>query len=128
MRAGEAGRRRAERERHQLEPVDRHAHQLGRERVLAQRAPRAPRARVVDEAKRDQDDDEERERDVEVPDVEDPAMRDRQVVAEDVERVERGDPVRAVREVDPEEGVAVDHEHEEGLEEEQRHDRQVVAG
>ena len=70
-RAGERRDGGAEAERHQLEQVDRHAHRLGRERVLAQRAPGAAGARVVDEVQRDVDDREEGERDVEVGDGED---------------------------------------------------------
>ena len=43
-RAGESRRRRAEHEGEQLQPVDRHAHHLCRQRVLAQRAPGPSRA------------------------------------------------------------------------------------
>ena len=39
----------AAREGDELQPLDRDAHQLGRERILAQRLPGAPGARQVDE-------------------------------------------------------------------------------
>ena len=47
-----------------------------------------PGAREVHEAERDEDDDEEGERDVEVGDGEDAAVLDGEVVAEEVERVD----------------------------------------
>ena len=99
--------RRAEGEAHQLQPVDGHAHRLGRERILALRPPRAAGAREVDEAERDVDDDEERERDVEIRDGEDAAVLDGQVVAEEVERVDPQDPVRAAGDVVAVDAVAV---------------------
>ncbi len=128
QRAAERGDRGAEREAQQLEPVDGHSHHLGRERVLAERAPRATRAGEVDEAQQDVDDDEERERHVEVGDVEDAALaRDVERAAEEAERVDVEQAVRAARDVVTEEVVAVRRHGEEELQEEERHDREVVA-
>ena len=119
----------AEREAQQLEPVDGHPHHLGRERVLAERAPRATRAGEVHEAQQDVDDDEERERDVEVGDVEDAALaRDGDRVPEEAERVDVEQAVGAARDVVTEEVVAVRRHGEEQLQEEERHDREVVTG
>ena len=117
----------AEREAQQLEEVDGHSHHLGRERVLAERAPRATRAGEVDEAQQDVDDDEERERDVEVGDVEDaPLARDGDRAPEEAERVDVEQAVGAARDVVTEEVVAVRRHGEEELQEEERHDREVV--
>ena len=123
-----AATRGAERERHQLEPVDGHAHQLGGERILAQRAPRAARAGVVQQVERHVDQREEGERDVQVAHREEPLRgRARQIPAEDAELVDVEDAVRPVRDALAEDVVAVIRRGEEDLEEEERHDREVVA-
>ena len=77
---------------------------------------------------RDVDEREDDERHVEVDDVEE-AVRRRALErpAEDLELVEVEDPVRPVREAVAEDVVAVVRERQEHLEEEERHDRQVVA-
>ena len=124
----QGGDRGAERERHQLQPVDRHPHQLGGERILAQRAPGASRARVVQEAERHVHEREEDERDVEVAHGEQALRgRARQLPAEEAELVDVEDAVRPVRDALAEDVVAVVRRGEEHLEEEQRHDREVVA-
>ena len=91
---GDAGHARADRERQQLQPVDGHRHQLGRELVLAKRPPGAAGARLVHEVQ-DRDDEHERdEGDVEV------AVERRDLPPEELERVEVRDPVRAARDQD----------------------------
>ena len=124
---GQGRDRGAEGEGHQLQPVDGHAHHLRGERVLAQRPPRAARAGLVDEAERDEDDDEEDQCDVEVGDVEDALVLRRQLPAEEAERVDVQDPVRAAREIVAEEAVPVRGHDVEELDEEQRDDGEVVA-
>ena len=77
---------------------------------------------------RDVDEREDDERDVEVDDVEEAVRRGaRERPAEDLELVDVQDPVRAVRDAVAEDVVAVVRERQEHLEEEQRHDREVVA-
>ena len=126
-RPGQAGRRGAEHEREQLQAVHRHAHHLGGERVLAERTPRPPGARVVDELQRHDHHGEDAEREPEV------AADRAELVAEDADRVDVRDPVRAAgdvgravvpRECDP---VGVRRQHDVDLREEERHDREVVA-
>ena len=126
-RAGQPRDARAEGERVELEPVDRHPHHLGGQRVLAQRVPRPPGARPVDEVDGGEADQEEDQGDPVV------ALERLELLPEDVERVEVRDPVRAVRDVvaageteDRDPVPVVRHRHEE-LAEEERHDREVVA-
>ena len=116
----------AERERHQLDEIDRHAHRLGGERILALRAPGASRTRVVDEVQGDVDDHEDRDRDVEVGEREGALVLHDQVVTEEVQRIDVEDAVGAAREVVAEDLVAVRGEREEDLEEEERDDGEVV--
>ena len=78
-------------------------------------------------SQRNEHDDEEGERDVEIGDVEDALVRDRQIVAEQRERLDVEDPVRAAGHVVTQDAVAVVRDGQEDLEEEERHDRQVVA-
>ena len=116
---GDAG---SEGERHQLQPIDRNAHRLGREWVLAQRAPGAAGARLAEEVQADQDEQDDAE--------DEPVLLAprRQLVAEEVVRVDVRDPVRPsgqslavhgrIRRVD---------EDDERLAEEEGHDREVVA-
>ena len=130
QRPGQRRGRRPEGEAHQLQPVHGHAHHLGGECVLALRAPRASGPRVVDEAEQDEHRCEEAERDEVVADGERAAVLDGQLLAEEVERVDAKDPVRSAGHVPgtEEELVPVRRECLEELEEEERDDRQVVAG
>ena len=111
-----------------LSTVHRHAHRLGRERVLAHRPPGASGTRVVDEVERDVDDREDGDGHVEVADGEDALVLDGERVAEQLERVDAQDPVRPARDVVSVDRVAVGRHGQVDLQEEQRHDRQVVAG
>ena len=128
QRPREAGDARTHRKGDQLEPVDRHPHQLGRERILAQRAPRAPGARLAHRVQRRHHDEERDQGRVEV-------TRDAvDLAAEEMELVDVDHPVRAAGRVeavmaDAEErhAVPVLVDRHEQLAEEQRHDREVVA-
>ena len=84
----------AEHEREQLQPVDRNAHRLGSQRILAQRAPRSACPGAVDEVEHDH---QQRQRDQRVEVV---LLRRRDLVAEEVERVDLVEPVRAPGQVD----------------------------
>ena len=126
-RSGEPCRGGAEHEREDLHPVDRDAHHLGRERVLAQRPPRPAGARLVQQVEADEH---EREHDERQPEV---ALRRTELDPEDLHRVEARDPIRAAGEVrgrvvpgqrDP---VRIRGQDDEDLREEQGDDREVVA-
>ena len=90
---GEARDARADRERHELEPVDRHRHELGGELVLSERAPRAPGARLVDEVEDGHDDEERRTSDVVG------AVERRDLLPEERQRLDVRDAVRPSREL-----------------------------
>ncbi len=115
QRTGDARDAGADRERHQLQPVHRHRHELGRELVLAERAPRATGPRPVQEVEERHDEDERPEGDVVV------ALERDDPPPEELERVDVRDAVGAARE------CRVDQDDEPELEEEERHDREVVA-
>src|SRR6266496_1103751 len=99
QRSRQAGGPGPERKCEQLEPVDGHAHQLRGEGVLAQRPPGAAGARGVQEMQADVDHCEECERDVQVGDVEDPLVRDRERAPEEAQGIDAGDALRPVRHV-----------------------------
>ena len=94
--SGEAGDRGAEAERHDLQPVDRHPHQLGGERILARGLPGPAGPRLADQVEHDHHDDHAAEQEPVVA----LRRRDREVAAEgpERERVDVREPVRAVRE------------------------------
>ena len=109
-------------ESEELEPVDRNAHRLRRERVLAKRTQGTARAGFAQEVEADQDDDSCHEQ-------HEVLLRPRdELVAEEADGVDVGDPVRPAREpLAGDLGIRRVHEDDERLPEEQRHDRQVVA-
>ena len=103
------------------------AHQLGGERILAERLPRAARARLVDEIHDEEREHEDDERGVEVP------LQRADLEAAEVEVVDVRDAVRpagdveVARQAEERDRVAVLIDGDEELQEEERDDREVVA-
>ena len=102
-------------ESHQLEAADGHRHQLGRELVLAKGPPGPTGSRLIQEVEEGDDEDEGDEGDVEV------AVERGDLLPEELKRVEIRDPVRPAR------PGGVDEDDQPELEEEEGHDREVVA-